>query len=175
MMTTRTFPCSKGLFACQEAWHSSLGWLQQMWMAYRLSRPYPLLRANESVGSYGERLVAEYLQRKGYFLLERSFRTSTGEIDLIAVWQKRVVVFVEVKTWQSELDASGGPSDRVDQIKQKKITNTALRYMKQHRLLQTAGRFDVIEVILVSSEGLGPKFRHFEYAFDAIGRFQMYG
>jgi putative endonuclease len=129
---------------------------------------------HESLGNYGERLAALYLQRKGYFLLEKSFRTRYGEIDLIAAWRKRLVVFVEVKTWERLFSNGEGPSDRVDEKKQKKITDTALHYMKQHRLLGTSGRADVIEVI-AQGEGGKPQFRHFENAFPAVGQFQMFG
>jgi putative endonuclease len=126
------------------------------------------------VGAYGERLAAEYLLRKGYFLLERSYRLKSGEIDLIAVWRKRVVVFVEVKTWAIQLDTTGGPSDAVDSDKQAKISRVAMMYMKRHKLIETTpGRADVIEIILSGPSG-GPVFRHFENAFEAVGTFQFY-
>lgn len=151
-----------------------LGSIRDRWHSYRLSLPYPPPFPNESVGAFGERLAAIYLERKGYFILERSFRTKTGEIDLIAVWKKKVLVFVEVKTGEHGPPAGEGPSDRVDERKQKKITDTALRYMKQHRLFGTSGRADVIEVVLQPETGNGPCFRHFESAFQASGQFQMF-
>lgn len=157
---------------------SSVGeWLEafwERWYGYQLSRPYPAPYPNESVGAFGERLAAIYLERKGYFILERSFRTRTGEIDLIAVWRKKILVFVEVKTGEFGPPPGEGPSDRVDERKQRKITDTALRYMKQHRLFGTSGRADVIEVILRPESGNGPCFRHFESAFQASGQFQMF-
>jgi putative endonuclease len=151
-----------------------LGPIWDRWQSYRLSLPYPPPFPGESVGAFGERLAAMYLERKGYFILERSFRTKTGEIDLIAVWKKKVLVFVEVKTGEHGPPSGEGPSDRVDERKQKKITDTALRYMKQHRLFGTSGRADVIEVVLRPETGNGPCFRHFESAFQASGLFQMF-
>ena len=41
---------------------------------WRLSRLYPLRMPNESVGSYGEKIAAIFLQRQGYLILERSYR-----------------------------------------------------------------------------------------------------
>lgn len=164
----------------QQSWgsRSPIGdWLDPVWnrwYCYQLSRPYPPPYPNESVGAFGERLAAIYLERKGYFILERSFRTKTGEIDLIAVWRKKLLVFVEVKTGEWGPPPGEGPSDRVDERKQKKITDTALRYMKQHRLFGTSGRADVIEVVLRPDSGKGPCFRHFESAFQASGQFQMF-
>jgi putative endonuclease len=139
----------------------------------RLTLPYPPKNPDETLGAYGERLAAILLERKGYLILERSFRTKTGEIDLIASYQNRIVVFVEVKAWEKESHDGTGPADRVDEKKQKKITDTALRYYKQHRLWGTPGRADVIEVIANSSKG-GPALRHFEHAFEAVGQFQMF-
>lgn len=164
----------------QQSWFSRLStgdWLDPIWdrwYGYQLTRPYPPPFSNESVGAFGERLAASYLERKGYLILERSFRTKTGEIDLIAVWKKRLLVFVEVKTGEHGPPPGEGPSDRVDERKQKKITDTALRYMKQHRLFGTSGRVDVIEVVLRPESGNGPCFRHFESAFQASGQFQMF-
>ena len=156
------------------------------WIRFQLHQPYPPPRVEETVGAYGERLTCEYLARKNFFVLERSFRANGGEIDIIAAWKKRVVVFVEVKTWIRPSLNNGGPSDRVDEKKKENISKTALRYMKQHHLLGCSGRMDVIEVILEPTEELcpmhtssymgasQPMFRHFENAFEAVGRFQMF-
>ncbi len=143
------------------------------WRKWRLSRPYPLRNPKESVGAYGERIAAVFLERHGYFILERSYRQKSGEIDVIAVWQRRVVVFVEVKTWAVLLDDSGGPSDAVDDKKQEKISKTAMIYMKRHRLLESSGRADVIAIVLGRVPGR-PSIRHFENAFEAVGNFQMF-
>ena len=151
-------------------------WIQrwtQSWIQWRLSLPYPRLNPGESLGAYGERIASIFLERQGYLILERSYRQKFGEIDVIAVWQRRVVIFVEVKTWASIRDNSGGPSDSVDQAKQEKITKTALSYMKRHRLLESAGRADVIEVIFGKVPGR-PHLRHFVNAFEAVGKYQMF-
>lgn len=147
-------------------------WFLKPWIDSRLHRRYPDRLIDESLGNYGERLAAIFLKRKGYFILEQSFRTRSGEIDIVAVWRKRTVVFVEVKTWQSVLENDGGPADRVDEKKQRKITHTAMVYMKQHRLLGTPGRADVIQIILEDSDGC-LSIRHFENAFPAVGSYQM--
>ena len=144
------------------------------WIALQLQRPYPPIEFNEPLGAYGERLASEFLTRSRFFVLERSFRTTGGEIDLIAVWKGREVVFVEVKTWLHPAINDGGPSDRVDDRKMKNITHTALRYLKQHHLLGTKSRFDVIEVILEPAGQSKPSFRHFENAFEATGNYQMF-
>lgn len=147
--------------------------VQNAIVRYRLTRPYPNRELQETLGAYGERIAALFLERKGFLILERSFRTKTGEIDIIASYRNSIVVFVEVKAWENNTLDGTGPSDRVDEKKQKKITDTALRYYKQHRLWGTPGRADVIEVI-EKGPGGRPSLRHFEYAFEAVGQFQMF-
>ena len=142
-------------------------------MLWRLSFSYPLRNQNESVGAYGERIAGMFLERHRYIILERSYRSKSGEIDLIAVWERRVVVFVEVKTWAEQPEDGGGPSDAVNEAKQEKITKTAMIYMKRHRLLESAGRADVIEIVLGTTPGR-PFIRHFKNAFEAVGKFQMF-
>lgn len=155
-------------------WERLLDQTLAPWIDFRLHRPYPPIHPYESVGQYGERLACEYLRRKRYFILEKSFRAPGGEIDIVAAWKSRVVVFIEVKTWLHESPNDGGPADRVDERKQKTITNTALRYLKQHHLFSTTSRLDVIEVILEPLAKPGPQFRHFENAFEAIGKYQLF-
>ena len=152
---------------------AALDYLNRLWRNWRLSRPYPSRRAAESVGAYGERIAAIFLERKGFIILERSYRLKSGEIDVIAVWERRVVVFVEVKTWAERKENTGGPSDAVDAEKQKKISQTALQYMKRHRLLESSGRADVVEIVIGGSPGR-PSIRHFENAFESVGEFQMF-
>lgn len=149
------------------------GSLYQRWAKWRLRQPYPLQVDGEMIGAYGERIAAIYLQRKGYFILERSFRTRSGEIDIIAAWKRQRIVFVEVKTWAVQLEDEGGPSDAVTPDKEKKICQTSLIYMKKHRLLDQPGRFDVIQIVIGQDAGR-PIIRHFENAFEAVGEFQMY-
>lgn len=162
---------------CRRYLSHRLRWTQERvhaaWSQWLLRRPYPIQGVDESVGEYGERLAAVYLERKGYRILERSFRTRLGEIDLIAAWGNREIVFVEVKTWGGEWLHAGGPADAVDEEKQRKITQTALLYCKRHSLLQTPGRMDVIEVRFDPTTRR-PMFRHIEHAFEAVGNYQMF-
>lgn len=52
---------------------------------------------NKQTGNRGEDLAVEYLQKKGYRIEERNFRTRFGELDIVC-WDKETLVFVEVKT-----------------------------------------------------------------------------
>lgn len=148
-------------------------YVRESWTNWRLSQPYPERKPDESLGRFGERIAAVFLERQRYMIVERSYRIKSGEIDLIAIWQRRVVVFVEVKTWANLYVNTGGPSDAVDDAKQEKISRAAFTYMKRHHLMECSGRADVIEIVIGGDKGY-PSIRHFENAFEAVGRFQMF-
>ena len=65
---------------------------------------------SRSVGSRYEAVAAEYLQKEGYRILAKNFRSRFGEIDIVAE-EEPYLVFVEVKyrTKQSQ----GDPSEAV--------------------------------------------------------------
>ena len=157
----------------QDCWRVATHSLRSQWVRWQLERPYPIQCAGESIGDYGERLAAIYLERCGYMILERSMQTRAGEIDIIAAWERQRIVFIEVKTWARPWPNAGGPSDAVHEEKQLRITKAALVYMKRHGLLETPGRMDVIEVTF-DVESRRPIFRHFQDAFEAAGTFQFY-
>jgi putative endonuclease len=147
--------------------------IENRWLDFRKSMRYFPPCHDETTGQYGERLAIEYLRRCGYFILEHSYKSPLGEIDIIAAWKASKVVFVEVKTWSCRNDNQGGPADAVDDVKQRKICRTALHYSKRHGLLDTPGRFDVIEVILGTDPGR-PEFRHIQAAFESQEMFQLH-
>lgn len=116
---------------------------------------------NKSLGSRGEEAAVVYLMRHGYEILERNFRVSTGEIDIVAVTGD-TLVFAEVKTRRS--DACGQPAQAVDYRKQQKIVRTAEWYLRQRHEEMCPCRFDVLEVY---PQGNTCRIRHIEGAFEA--------
>ena len=97
--------------------------------------------ANRRTGAFWERQAAEYLEQKGYQILERNFCSYFGEIDIIAR-QGSYLVFVEVKYRAGT--AMGEPQEAVDVRKQRKISRTASYYCMTHRIPQDQPcRFDV--------------------------------
>ncbi|MEN6413507.1 MAG: YraN family protein [Veillonellales bacterium] len=113
------------------------------------------------VGELGEAAAADYLQAKGYRLLDRRYRSRTGEIDIVAVSEAGVLVFVEVKTRRST--AYGFPAEAVTYQKQQKIIKTALCFLQQHNQGNVPCRFDVIEVQIDAGNTL--KYNHIINAF----------
>jgi len=111
------------------------------------------------LGREGEDRAAKFLAKRGYRILERNYRTRSGEIDLIAL-DRGVVVFVEVKTRTS--DAFGAPELAVTPQKQKRMLKAALGYMKYKKLHQVPCRFDVVAI----SGAAGPEVELIQNAFE---------
>ena len=93
-------------------------------------------------GALGEVRAEQLLADKGYVILERNFRVSGAEIDLIAR-DGTCIVFVEVKT-RTRGAMTGRES--VTPAKQRRICKGAVYYMMRSGLMNRQARFDVIEV-----------------------------
>jgi putative endonuclease len=123
-----------------------------------------------TLGQRGEAAAAHYLRRQGYKIVARGDRQPIGELDLVAV-DGRTVVFVEVKTRSSQ--QAGDPSEAVDAEKQRRLTRTALSFLKRHGLLDNSARFDVIAVTW-GDAAAKPQIEHTRDAFPATGLRGMY-
>ena len=119
------------------------------------------------LGDRGERAAGRYLRRRGLRLITRNYRTSQGEIDLIAR-DGPTLVFVEVKARRR-----GAPAEAVTPEKQRRLTLAALHFLKRHRLLDCPCRFDVVAVVWPEGRR-HPEIEHLPAAFEAVGRGQMF-
>lgn len=113
----------------------------------------------QRIGRRGEADAVEYLEREGYFILERNFRAERGEIDIIAK-DGNTLVFVEVKT--RVRGGFGEPEEWVNQKKQTQIGKVAMGYLQEKRLEDVDCRFDVVAV---TKMGEKTRIRHIEDAF----------
>ena len=52
---------------------------------------------SHELGRIGENIIADYITKLGYKVVERNFECNQGEIDIIAK-DKEELVFIEVKT-----------------------------------------------------------------------------
>jgi putative endonuclease len=111
-------------------------------------------------GQEGERIAERYLSKKGYRIVERNYRCPMGEVDLI-VLDRRVIVFVEVKTRRHE--RFGVPLESVHTRKQRKMIKAALWFLSDHKLHERDARFDVVGI---SFGGQEPVVEHIENAFE---------
>ena len=92
------------------------------------------------LGQKGEGLACKFLEQKGYRIISRNFKTSLGEIDIIAK-DKETLVFIEVKTRESL--QYGHPFEAVTRQKRRKIANVATLYLKKLKEIP-ACRFDIV-------------------------------
>lgn len=121
-------------------------------------------------GSRSERAAARYLKRLGLRIVARNYSCDLGELDLVAL-DGNCVVFVEVRS--TERSESGRAAASVDQAKQRRLTDLALYFLQQHRLLDRPARFDVLIISWPPSQR-EPRIDHHLAAFQATGRFQMF-
>lgn len=111
-------------------------------------------------GRLGERAARRHLCRAGFVFLTANFRTSRGEIDLV-FRDRDCLVFVEVKTRSSE-DWTR-PAAAVNAAKRRRLSLTALDYLRLLGLPQVRMRFDVVEVLL--EDGRVREVRHLPACF----------
>ena len=109
---------------------------------------------DKRLGKAGEDAAAKYLKKAGYTIVERNFRTSFCEVDIIAR-KGDILAFVEVKTRLGE--KFGRPCEAVTPAKQRLYFRAADCYFA-NRPVDVVVRFDVIEV-------LRGEINHIENAF----------
>ncbi|RKY89283.1 YraN family protein [candidate division KSB1 bacterium] len=114
----------------------------------------------KGIGRYGEDIACNYLRKRGYKIIERNFRRSDGEIDIVAEFQG-TLVFIEVKT--NKKGGFGEPEFRVTQKKQKQIGKMANIYLQEMNLYNIDCRFDVLAIKL-EKDGF-VKINHIKDAF----------
>ena len=96
-------------------------------------------------GILGEQLARDFLENKGYDILETNFRCPHGEIDIVAM-DKDCLVFVEVRTKKSL--SFGTPEESITPAKMQKLRATAEHYRQTHDDLPLMWRIDFVAVEL---------------------------
>lgn len=112
-----------------------------------------------ALGQQGEEIAAQYLQKEGYRILTRNFRTRYGELDIIC-WKNDILIFVEVKTRRSE--NFGSAEEAITSKKIAHIKKVALHYLADNHTKYKEIRFDVITILMVNYE---PRLNHIQAAF----------
>jgi putative endonuclease len=122
------------------------------------------MATHNETGKRGEELAAEFLQNKGYVILEKNWRRGYLEVDLICM-DKQCLVLVEVKT-RADL-RYGAPEEFVTRKKEKNLLDAAEKYI-EIKGLENEVRFDIVSVWDMEN---GPEVRisHIEEAFTGMG------
>jgi putative endonuclease len=99
----------------------------------------------QKLGRWGEDLATRHLQAADYAIVERNYRCTAGEMDIVTrlgdEW-----VFVEVKTRRG--DSFGLPEDAITPAKAARLLRVAESYLQEHGLLDVDWRVDLIAVEL---------------------------
>ena len=113
------------------------------------------------LGDRGEDAAAAYLERAGMTIVERNWRCTAGEVDIVAL-DERVLVFCEVKTRRTA--AKGTPDAAVTPAKQRKYARLAAGYVQENGLGDTQVRFDVVSILVLTEDRA--LLRHHRAAFE---------
>lgn len=114
------------------------------------------MATHNDMGKWGEDLAEAYLERRGYTIVERDWKSGRRDIDIIAL-DNDVVVFVEVKTRRNRLFEE--PEDAIDYRKRQNLQQAINHYVKFRNIRQEI-RFDIISV--VGTIGTEPDIQHIQ-------------
>jgi len=115
---------------------------------------------SKDIGTEGEDAASKYLISLGYQILERNFRSSQGEIDIIAK-EKEFLVFLEIKNYSFR--SYGSPLGAIRYHKKQSLKHAANTYLYKNNIKNTFCRFDAIGIYKSKS---GKEFvEHIKNAF----------
>lgn len=118
---------------------------------------------HNELGKLGEKLACEFLEKKGYRILEKNWTWQKAEIDIVVQKEPDTLVIVEVKTRTNSF--IGNPEEFVGKSKIRHLVNAAHQYVALHRL-NTEVRFDIVAVVYNS------KYQNIEHIENAFYFFQ---
>ncbi|MFC7402639.1 YraN family protein [Citricoccus sp. GCM10030269] len=115
-------------------------------------RPRPS-SAHTALGRFGEDVAARWLQDQGYQIVDRNWRCSDGELDLVAMHQGWWVA-VEVKTRRGT--GYGHPFEAIHPRKLRRLYRLAHQWAAAHPDAgRSAGwRVDAVSVLVPAGGGL---------------------
>ena len=121
------------------------------------------MATHNEIGRWGERLAAEFLQKKGYSICHRNWKLGHRDLDIVALdVEKNMLVVVEVKTRSD--NAYTLPEEAVDWRKKRNLTVAANAYVQRYKV-DLPVRFDIIAVTLADNNVI---INHIENAFSTI-------
>jgi putative endonuclease len=99
------------------------------------------------LGILGESLAAQHLERRGFRILERNYRTRWGELDIVA-FDGQMLAFCEVKTRRTA-NRETSPFESIRPQKRAQVRKMARSWLVERRGSRPyapAMRFDAIGV-----------------------------
>jgi putative endonuclease len=118
--------------------------------------------ASKLLGDKGEKIAIEYLENKGYKILDKNFRYSKlGELDIVAQ-KDDTVIFFEVKTRMKTGLGGFWPEDNITYGKQKKLIKLSQIYLSKKKLMDYNWQIDVLAIEIYRDDTFD--IRHLENA-----------
>lgn len=102
------------------------------------------MNAKDLLGRQGEQMATDYLTNAGLHVLQRNWRCSLGEIDIVAA-EGRVLVICEVKT-RSDV-RFGTPLEAITKQKAWRLRRLAALWLVTQHVIYDEVRIDVVGVL----------------------------
>ncbi len=122
----------------------------------------PMVTSRSELGVLGEDFASEYLKKLGWDIIERNHREKWGELDIIAMSNEGVLVFVEVKTMRGDGKGILAPEDQMTKSKFKKFSRVASMYAEMNESLVKDEKGWRMDVIALNQKNDGFDLRHYE-------------
>ena len=106
------------------------------------------MATHNNTGLLGEQLAIEYLSNQGYLPIEKNWRYSHWEVDIIASKQD-TLHFIEVKTRRTK--NFGLPEEQVSRKKMQNLINAAEEYLHQHPEWKRI-QFDILAISILKNK-----------------------
>ncbi len=108
------------------------------------------MHAKDILGRDGEQAAVNYLEGRGFRILDRNWRCAEGEIDIVAV-DRHTFVVCEVKTRSGT--RYGTPLEAVGRAKRARLRRLAVRWLTAHGVRFDQMRIDVVGVLYEGTGG----------------------
>ena len=124
---------------------------------------------NRIRGDEAEEFAAKYLKKNGYKIIERNFRSSRNETDIIAE-DDTYIIFVEVKARRvsESLSRFDRPAAAVTYEKRQRLLASARGYLSAH-LTSKRPRLDIIELYIKSDGPINKHNTEVKHIMNAFG------
>lgn len=96
-------------------------------------------RNKKNVGTYGEQLIVQKLEKEGFTIQARNYAKRYGEVDIIAS-KKDLLAFIEVK---NRFNPLFDMAELIPRSKQRKLIAVAKEFLAHYHTTNVTCRFDV--------------------------------
>lgn len=101
------------------------------------------MAAHNELGKWGEEIAAAFVEKKGYEIIQRDWKSGHHDLDIIAKDEDTLVI-IEVKTRRNRL--FGNPEEAIDYKKRLSLLSAANHFVKSHHI-NAPIRFDIISIV----------------------------